>query len=260
MSNASDIDVENLSLESYFENLDVPRDYFPPEGYSSGSSSPAAARNRSRSPAAARNRSRSPAAARNRSRSPAAARNRSRSPVVQGLQLLSDVQQGLLPGEESLQVQSRSPAANANCQRSSAADRHRSRSPSPAARVNRSRSPSPAARVNRSRSPSASNSSRSRSPSPGPSNRQHNRRRRIRKFKVQRSPYLNWGNSRRELVYDYPPHRLTFHNDDKDFTVRRIPNKACSYLLSHCSKTHPIRRDTVPRNAVISIKKRRLVI
>ncbi|GFU09928.1 hypothetical protein TNCV_1162901 [Trichonephila clavipes] len=30
MSNASDIDVENLSLESYFENLDVPRDYFPP--------------------------------------------------------------------------------------------------------------------------------------------------------------------------------------------------------------------------------------
>ncbi|GFS69073.1 hypothetical protein TNCV_4570571 [Trichonephila clavipes] len=85
MSNASDIDVENLSLESYFENLDVPRDYFPPsdvfhnlpalpvptppqtirpssrrsssEGYSSGSSSPAAARNRSRSPAAARNRS-----------------------------------------------------------------------------------------------------------------------------------------------------------------------------------------------------------
>ncbi|GFS69075.1 uncharacterized protein TNCV_4570581 [Trichonephila clavipes] len=143
---------------------------------------------------------------------------------------------------------------------SPAARVNRSRSPSPAARVNRSRSPSPAARVNRSRSPSASNSSRSRSPSPGPSNRQHNRRRRIRKFKVQRSPYLNWGNSRRELVYDYPPHRLTFHNDDKDFTVRRIPNKACSYLLSHCSKTHPIRRDTVPRNAVISIKKRRLVI
>ncbi|GFS74751.1 hypothetical protein TNCV_1493471 [Trichonephila clavipes] len=72
-----------------------------------------------------------------------------------------------------------------------------------------SRSPSPDASQQRSRSPSDSNSSRSRSPSPGPSNRQTNRQHRIRKFRVHRSPYLDWGNSRRELVYDYPPNILS---------------------------------------------------
>ncbi|GFY44629.1 hypothetical protein TNIN_70871 [Trichonephila inaurata madagascariensis] len=98
MSTTSNIDVENLPLEPYFENLEVPRDYSPPpdifpnfpslpvptppqtiqprprrslsEGYSSGSSpgsrsSSASSQNR----LATRNRSKSPAAARNRSRS-----------------------------------------------------------------------------------------------------------------------------------------------------------------------------------------------
>ncbi|GFV82865.1 hypothetical protein TNCV_1178801 [Trichonephila clavipes] len=107
MSNASDIDVENLSLESYFENLELPRNYSPwpdafhnfptlpvltppqtirpsprrssSDGYISGSSSCSRSSSASgQDQPAARNRSRSPAAAPNRSRSPATARNRSR--------------------------------------------------------------------------------------------------------------------------------------------------------------------------------------
>ncbi|GFW77751.1 hypothetical protein TNCV_1527251, partial [Trichonephila clavipes] len=105
---------------------------------------------------------------------------------VQGLQLLSDVQQGLLPGGRG---KSASPVRRIGkeCRRSATVGQHRSRSRSPAAkcklseifsrrsasfkisnpaaRVNRSRSPSPAARVNRSRSRSpAARVNRSRSP------------------------------------------------------------------------------------------------
>ncbi|GFW79319.1 hypothetical protein TNCV_2477261 [Trichonephila clavipes] len=134
---------------------------------------------------------------------------------------------------------SRSPAANVNCSRSRSAARV-SRPRSLAANVNISISlavninisRSPVAAQQRLRCPSSSfNSSRGCSTISGPSNRQPNRRRQNRKRKVQRSPYLNWGNSRRELVYDYPPHRLTFHNDDRDFTVHRIPNKLFSLVI-----------------------------
>lgn len=70
------------------------------------------------------------------------------------------------------------------------------------------------------------------------------------------SRFLKWGKDHSELVYDYKPHRITFKNEDGNFKQKRLPNKSCRYLLSHCSRTHPTKRDTKPRKTLITIKKR----
>lgn len=126
------------------------------------------------------------------------------------------------------------------------ASRSRSRSPSPAPRSSgRSRSRSPALIASRSPSPIAS-----RSPSPIAS-----RRKKKKTTNHKKNPYLVKV-SPNALRYEYDPHSLTFNMENGEFQTNRLPNKACRYLLSHCSKRHPLKRDQLPRHTVINIKKR----
>lgn len=62
-----------------------------------------------------------------------------------------------------------------------------------------------------------------------------------------------------EIIYltkDDLQHKVVFKNKSGRFKSARIPNKACSYLLSHCSKTHPLMGENKKHTAFITIKKR----
>lgn len=59
-----------------------------------------------------------------------------------------------------------------------------------------------------------------------------------------------------ELKHTYGSNKILFKMHPQTFQDTRIPNKACRYLLSHCSRRHPTKRDTIPRQVKININKR----
>lgn len=106
----------------------------------------------------------------------------------------------------------------------------------------RRRSPSP--RRSRSRSSSRSRSpSRSRSRSPSPQ-----RQRGIP------NPFLR-RESANVLVYEESPdNKIRFVKQRGRFHKRRLDNKQCRQLTSHCAKRHPVRRDLKPRHTTIVMR------
>ncbi|KAG8175199.1 hypothetical protein JTE90_022622 [Oedothorax gibbosus] len=196
------------------------------------------------------------------SRSPSPSRGRSASPVIRPRRRVRRISsdssdRSRSPVRRSVVSPARSDTSSIRPRKKrvqrlrSESSGRRSPSPGPAKKTKgssrRSRSLSPARRRNASISPSRSSSPR---------------RRTSRSASPQRSPYLKWGktNGRRDkniLVYRYPPHRLRFVSDGEPFKTRRVGNKQCRLLLSHCSKQHPTKRDTRPRKTTIYIRKRR---
>lgn len=112
----------------------------------------------------------------------------------------------------------------------------------------RSRSVSPA------NSSASNSSSRSRSVSPG---RKKKKKKKVKGKKKKRGrPKYKTIVSKKEIKHFYGPHRLTFQSPD-GFKKRRVPNKACRYLLSHCSRRHLTARDKRTRQALITLNKRK---
>lgn len=76
-----------------------------------------------------------------------------------------------------------------------------------------------------------------------------------KKRKRQNSRYLKRV-SKNVLKYDFAPHQLVFQKPPgKKFTRKRLPNKACRVLLSHCSKRFPTEKDLKPHRVKINLER-----
>lgn len=163
---------------------------------------------------------------------------------------------------------SRVPTRHAYAQTDFSPQRPRSRSPSPGRRRGRPKrrgggggggggSPSSSPHGSRSNSPvrGARRGGRGRRASPNVNNR-----RRIK------NPFLKRvSGSDNVLVYQGERGRgerrrknpVKFIKRDGNFRHRKLDNKVCSHLLSHCSERHPLVRDQVERETIIEFEERR---
>jgi hypothetical protein len=124
----------------------------------------------------------------------------------------------------------------------------------------RSRSRSPSSRRSSSRSRSRSRSSSRRRRRPIRSVRNYLFRE--KKKKEERGVDRFLGNPN-EIIYvtrDPNKHKIIFRKKKGKFKRNKIPNKACSYLLSHCAKRHPLMSENKKHEAVITIKKRKKIL
>lgn len=76
-----------------------------------------------------------------------------------------------------------------------------------------------------------------------------------RKKKRQHCRYLKRVNAG-ELKYDFHPHKLIFEKPPgKKFKHKRLPNKACRVLKSHCAKRFPTAKDKEPQHVRIRLSR-----